>query len=426
MFPIFARFFESKQNDDNKITKTNNELSLKKWCERNGLEKHFTKLTTDLGFKTVDSLISLDANDLKEVAQELNLKFGSKGEFLAACQKERDKRNQQKKDENKANRKDCDDKWEEKGDVLQQEKEIKETKEITTIILGVTGAGKSSLINLFYVWSKGIKKVENIDEVLISTKFHQGKEGKNVEINAKDQSKSQTMECTIYKFTMDYGSTRYILNFMDTPGLGDVDGIEKDDEHISKILDTVSKTPELNAIVLMINGSDPRVSDRLKYVITKLMGIIPNMAQQNLLVLLSNVCLKPNLDVKTILNLDIPAHHIIYMDNLIFTIDCKVEPQPTIEEANFAYSKSKDKLKKVLEIASTMKISKTSGFVELKQQRDSFKHEIHQLRAKYETLMEHQERLQTFMNELLKDDMTKTTLNVQKTKKTKTIHRQAV
>jgi len=141
------------------------------------------------------------------------------------------------------------------------------------------------LINLCYIWSKCIEKVEDINDVLISTKFLKGKEPKNVEVNAKDQSKSQTKECTIYKFAMDYGSTRYELNFMDTPGLGDIDGIEKDDEHIGKILSTVSKTPELNAIVLMIKGSDPRVSDRLKYVITKLMGIIPNMAQKNLLVL---------------------------------------------------------------------------------------------------------------------------------------------
>lgn len=38
---------------------------------------------------------------------------------------------------------------------------------------------------------------------------------------------------------------------MDTPGLNDTEGIEEDEIHLDHILETVSKTPELNAIVIM-------------------------------------------------------------------------------------------------------------------------------------------------------------------------------
>lgn len=54
---------------------------------------------------------------------------------------------------------------------------------------------------------------------------------------------------------------------MDTPGLGDVRGFEQDDKNADNILKTVASTPELNSIVIMINGSDGRITDRVKYVI---------------------------------------------------------------------------------------------------------------------------------------------------------------
>jgi len=112
-------------------------------------------------------------------------------------------------------------------------------------------------------------------------------------------------------------------------------------------LDTVSKTPELNAIVLMVNGSEPRISYRLQYVITKIIGIIPNVCQDNLIVLLSNVTLKPNLDVPDLLERDIPAKHIFYMNNEIFSIDIQNEEEPTLNQANFIYGELKNKLKKI-------------------------------------------------------------------------------
>lgn len=50
---------------------------------------------------------------------------------------------------------------------------------------------------------------------------------------------------------------------MDTPGLGDVRGIDQDDRNVDDILAAVSTTPELNAIVVMVNGSDGRISERV-------------------------------------------------------------------------------------------------------------------------------------------------------------------
>jgi hypothetical protein len=84
---------------------------------------------------------------------------------------------------------------------------------------------------------------------------------------------------------------------LDTPGLGDTRGIEKDDENISMIIDEVIKTENLNAVLLMLNGTDPRINTRVKYVLAKLQGMLPTEFIQNLFILMSNVDLKPNLKI---------------------------------------------------------------------------------------------------------------------------------
>jgi len=271
------------------------------------------------------------------------------------------------------------------GTLASRKQEAMIEKTITAIVLGMTGAGKSSLINLFYAWSKNIQKVEDIKKVLIPTKYLPGI-GKHSEFSHTDQSKSQTKKCNIYKFDLVYESTIYHLQFMDTPGLGDVEGIKSDDDHVQNILDTVSTTPELNAIILMINGSDARVSHRLLYVMAKVIGIIPNVCQENLLVLLSNVYMKPNLDVKHLFKMKIPAEHIFYMNNEVFSIDAKNELNPTLMEVNFLYDQLKLKLKNFLDVGSTMRISDTSGFRKLKVQRDEFKNAIRLLQKSCEDL----------------------------------------
>jgi len=138
----------------------------------------------------------------------------------------------------------------------------------------------------------------------------------------------------------------------------------------------------------MINGSDPRHTDRLKYAINKLKSIIPNVEHQNILVILSNVALKPNLDIKKLLEFDIPDKHILYVDNSIFTVDYENDNESIIQEANNSYRKLTGTLNNFLKIASGMQISKTEAFVKLKEQRDELKHEIGVLLEKYKVLIE--------------------------------------
>lgn len=74
-----------------------------------------------------------------------------------------------------------------------------------------------------------------------------------------------------------------------------------DNKNMDDIIDTICKTQNLSAILLMMNGSDARVNARVKYIITKIQGMLPDILEKNLFVLLSNVSLKPNLNIKTVI-----------------------------------------------------------------------------------------------------------------------------
>lgn len=76
---------------------------------------------------------------------------------------------------------------------------------------------------------------------------------------------------------------------MDTPGLGDTRGQEQDEKNVRNILDTISKTEDLNAIIIMQNGAESRVHSTLKLAVEKIKGLIPNVVEENIIIIRSNL-----------------------------------------------------------------------------------------------------------------------------------------
>ncbi|CAK67999.1 unnamed protein product (macronuclear) [Paramecium tetraurelia] len=118
------------------------------------------------------------------------------------------------------------------------------------LIVGITGQGKSTFINSFVTaiereFKPRVKGKElNLDYfVIIKVKDH--------------QAQSDTNEVTSYKFIID---NHLIINLIDTPGLADTEGLQKDQERITQISKYIEdqiykKNQNLHAILFVSQSS---------------------------------------------------------------------------------------------------------------------------------------------------------------------------
>jgi ribosome biogenesis GTPase A len=133
------------------------------------------------------------------------------------------------------------------------------TRERTILVIGETGAGKSTFINI----TANYFLHGTLDNLLIAVpnKFHKeinygGHVQEHSERDYNAESESQTDKTTEYSFLKLDNAHKFI--FIDTPGLGDTRGTQQDDLNVDKILKAASSTPNLAAVVLIVNGTNAR------------------------------------------------------------------------------------------------------------------------------------------------------------------------
>ncbi|CAI4220645.1 unnamed protein product [Auanema sp. JU1783] len=91
------------------------------------------------------------------------------------------------------------------------------------LLIGETGSGKSTLINYLTNYFNNGSPEE--PRIAIPTKYHKATEKyQSSEKDLYDATKSKTSECATYGFKK---ANRH-YNFIDTPGLSDTEGTERD------------------------------------------------------------------------------------------------------------------------------------------------------------------------------------------------------
>ncbi|CAF2780587.1 unnamed protein product [Rotaria sp. Silwood2] len=197
--------------------------------------------------------------------------------------------------------------------VSSKKNSISSNKCVTAVLIGETGSGKSSLINLFYFWClESTGKNPKFEDA----KIHNIIKSENE--TGGSQAGSQTLKPQQYKFELNFNGENYLFTLLDTPGMGDVKGLKTDDENILSILQFVEQTPSVNAIVLMLNGSNARVSSRTSYILQRLYGLCPKTFQNNLYLIFSNTQMEPNFDINQI-RVPIKKDNVIPIDNLLYS-----------------------------------------------------------------------------------------------------------
>uniref|UniRef100_A0AC34FBA8 G domain-containing protein n=1 Tax=Panagrolaimus sp. ES5 TaxID=591445 RepID=A0AC34FBA8_9BILA len=158
-------------------------------------------------------------------------------------------------------------------------------KTFNVLLLGEVGVGKSTWINSFanYTSFDSFEDALNAPSpiCLISSKFKLCKENGNIiEVQIEqtvgensenekfsDDGESLTQDPKTYQFE----TAEYIVNIIDTPGIGDVRGIRRDKENIQKILNKIAKYKDLHAICILFKANEARITASFRYCICEIL-----------------------------------------------------------------------------------------------------------------------------------------------------------
>eukprot|EP00735_Rhodelphis_limneticus_P007607 TRINITY_DN20184_c0_g1::TRINITY_DN20184_c0_g1_i1::g.30328::m.30328 TRINITY_DN20184_c0_g1::TRINITY_DN20184_c0_g1_i1::g.30328 ORF type:complete len:237 (+),score=41.11,AIG1/PF04548.11/1.2e-11,MMR_HSR1/PF01926.18/1.2e-11,Dynamin_N/PF00350.18/0.12,Dynamin_N/PF00350.18/0.0021,DUF258/PF03193.11/6.8e-06,IIGP/PF05049.8/8.7e-06,G-alpha/PF00503.15/0.0033,G-alpha/PF00503.15/4.2,Septin/PF00735.13/2.8e-05,GTP_EFTU/PF00009.22/3.4e-05,FtsK_SpoIIIE/PF01580.13/0.00011,FeoB_N/PF02421.13/0.39,FeoB_N/PF02421.13/0.6 len=183
---------------------------------------------------------------------------------------------------------------------------------INILVLGETGCGKSTFINTLTNYFRG-GSLKNL-KIAIKTKFlDPTEEWNHSENDASDRTKSQTNACHTYSFSFE--GTKY--NIIDTPGLSDTRGTGQDDENLNNILETAENLDSLAAVILLLNGTNARMTINLKNVMVRLRNSIPDVALDNMVIVLTN-CFKHESNFDPSELADFNTDHVFFMNNSAF------------------------------------------------------------------------------------------------------------
>ncbi|XP_048030530.1 uncharacterized protein LOC125257823 isoform X2 [Megalobrama amblycephala] len=144
----------------------------------------------------------------------------------------------------------------------------------TILMVGETGTGKTTLINVMINYMLGVQRE---DKVWFEITDDQ---------SDRSSADSQTSIITVYGFYLQESPIH--LTIIDTPGYGDTRGIDLD-KQIAVSLLSLSKSKEgiheVDAVCLVINATQNRLSDRLIYIFDAVQSLFGRDIAENIVLL---------------------------------------------------------------------------------------------------------------------------------------------
>ncbi|XP_028280695.1 uncharacterized protein LOC114448141 [Parambassis ranga] len=148
----------------------------------------------------------------------------------------------------------------------------------TVLLVGETGAGKSTLVNTLVNFSMGVRFE---DEVWFEM----------VEKDDRKQSESQTSDVIVYQiFDFKEKVLPYSLTIIDTPGYGHTEGIEHDvivSDSLLHLVRSEGGVDEVNAVGLVVKAAECRLSDRLSYILNSVVSLFGKDLEKKIVALVT-------------------------------------------------------------------------------------------------------------------------------------------
>ncbi|CAK6982118.1 uncharacterized protein LOC128371692%2C partial [Scomber scombrus] len=158
------------------------------------------------------------------------------------------------------------------------EKNLNKTNR-TILLVGETGAGKSTLINTLFNYTMGVKFEDNIWFEIVNRE-------------ERSQTESQTSDVITYEiFGYEDKTLPYSLTIIDTPGYGSTEGFEKDvivSQRLFDLFRSVDGVHEIDAVGLVLKAAENRVNDRQKYIFHPVMSLFGKDIEKNIVALITH------------------------------------------------------------------------------------------------------------------------------------------
>ena len=153
--------------------------------------------------------------------------------------------------------------------------------DLNVMIMGETGVGKSTWINAianyleFNTLEEAMKNKASDMKALIPSTFNFMQKGQNQVITVGEQDENE-------KFAVGKSATQKpkeyqllvgdrTVNFIDTPGIGDTEGIEIDRQNFDNILTFISYYEKLHAVCILVKPDQARLTAGFKFCLLELL-----------------------------------------------------------------------------------------------------------------------------------------------------------
>ena len=149
------------------------------------------------------------------------------------------------------------------------------------LVVGATGAGKSTLINGIVNYMFGVEWKDDFRFKLIT------------ENDKLTQADSQTSDITAYTFhAMEGSPTPYTFTVIDTPGFGSTEGLKRDKEITEQIKEFFSISPpegidHLDGIGFVVQSSQSRLTKTQEYIFDSILSIFGKDVSQNIFMMIT-------------------------------------------------------------------------------------------------------------------------------------------
>ncbi|XP_039671112.1 stonustoxin subunit alpha-like isoform X2 [Perca fluviatilis] len=174
------------------------------------------------------------------------------------------------------------------------------TKQNRTIMLfGVTGSGKSTLINAMINYIVGVEWKDSFRFKLIDKD------------QLRSQAKSKTSEVNVYKINHQEGfKINYSLTIVDTPGFEDTGGIERDEEiiaHLRNLFSAKQSVSEIDAVCFVALATLTQLTPSQKCLLDSVLSIFGKDVAENIRVLVTSADGQQPPVLKAIAASDVPC-----------------------------------------------------------------------------------------------------------------------